>query len=164
MTKTGRTDQVRHPRAPLQIVPLGGVGEFGSNCTVLRHGTDLVVIDAGLLFPEEQSLGVNFVIPDLSYIEERAAEVRGILLTHAHEDHVGALPWLFDKVRVPVYGSDFTVGLTFTVIVSSAGVPVMVSVPMPRPVAVVWRFRPMTTTLPVPLTSRWFAPLLPSVT
>ncbi|HYS05786.1 MAG TPA: ribonuclease J [Candidatus Dormibacteraeota bacterium] len=111
MTKTTRTDHVRHPRAPLQIVPLGGVGEFGSNCTVLRHGTDLVVIDAGLLFPEEQSLGVNFVIPDLSYIEERAAEVRGILLTHAHEDHVGALPWLFDKVRVPVYGSDFTLGL-----------------------------------------------------
>ena len=111
MTSRVRTDHVKHPRAPLQVVPLGGVGEFGSNCTVLRQGTDLVVIDAGLLFPEEQSLGVNFVIPDLSYIEERASEVRGILLTHAHEDHVGALPWLFDKVRVPVYGSDFTLGL-----------------------------------------------------
>ena len=111
MTSRVRTDHVKHPRAPLQVVPLGGVGEFGSNCTVLRQGTDLVVIDAGLLFLEEQSLGVNFVIPDLSYIEERASEVRGILLTHAHEDHVGALPWLFDKVRVPVYGSDFTLGL-----------------------------------------------------
>ncbi len=111
MTTRAKADHVKHSRAPLQIVPLGGVGEFGSNCTVLRQGTDLVVIDAGLLFPEEQSLGVNFVIPDLSYIEEHASEVRGILLTHAHEDHVGALPWLFDKVRVPVYGSDFTLGL-----------------------------------------------------
>src|SRR5262249_13943599 len=81
------------------------------NCTVLQHGDDLVVIDAGLLFPEEQSLGVNFVIPDLSYIEERAASTRAILLTHGHEDHIGALPWLFEKVRAPVYRSDFTPGL-----------------------------------------------------
>ncbi len=95
----------------LQIVPLGGLGEFGNNCTVLRYGRDLVVIDAGLSFPEEQFLGVNFAIPDLGYITERAAEVRGILLTHGHEDHIGALPYLYDKVRVPVYGSDFTLGL-----------------------------------------------------
>ena len=95
----------------LQIVPLGGLGEFGNNCTVLRYGGDMVVIDAGLSFPEEQFLGVNFVIPDLGYITDRAAEVRGILLTHGHEDHIGALPYLYDKVRVPVYGSDFTLGL-----------------------------------------------------
>jgi ribonuclease J len=111
VTTRTRTNAGRHSRDPLQIVPLGGVGEFGSNCTVLRHGADLIVIDAGLLFPEEQSLGVNFVIPDLAYIEEHASEVRGILVTHAHEDHVGALPWLFDKVRAPVYGSDFTLGM-----------------------------------------------------
>src|SRR5262249_9002561 len=111
VTTRVKAEHPRHHRVPLQIIPLGGVGEFGSNCTVVRHGSDLVVVDAGPLFPEEQSLGVDFVIPDLSYIEERASEARGILLTHAHEDHVGALPWLFDKVRVPVYGSDFTLGL-----------------------------------------------------
>jgi ribonuclease J len=96
---------------PLQIVPLGGLGEFGINCMALRHGGDLIVVDAGVMFPEEQLLGVNYVIPDLSYVVERAAEVRAIILTHGHEDHIGALPYLYDKVRPPVYGSDFTLGL-----------------------------------------------------
>ncbi|OLD65080.1 MAG: ribonuclease J [Acidobacteria bacterium] len=111
MTTRARAEHGSRPHGPLQIVPLGGLGEFGNNCTVLRHGSDLIVIDAGLLFPEEQSLGVNFVIPDMTYLEERIREVRGIVLTHAHEDHVGALPWLYQKVKAPVYGSDFTLGL-----------------------------------------------------
>ena len=80
MTTRARAEHGSRPHAPLQIVPLGGVGEFGSNCTVVRHGTDLVVVDAGLLFPEEQSLGVDFVIPDLSYVEERASEARAIAI------------------------------------------------------------------------------------
>ncbi len=111
MTTRARAEDGSRPHPPLQIVPLGGLGEFGNNCTVLRYGSDIIVIDAGLLFPEEQSLGVNFVVPDMSYLEEHASEVRGVLLTHAHEDHIGALPWLQQIVKAPVYGSDFTLGL-----------------------------------------------------
>ncbi|HET6279057.1 MAG TPA: ribonuclease J [Candidatus Polarisedimenticolia bacterium] len=111
MSTGARSGAVRTTRQTLQIVPLGGLGEFGLNCTVLRSGRDLIVIDAGLMFPEEQVLGVNIVIPDFSYLIAHAKEVRGIILTHGHEDHVGALPYLFDKVRVPIYGSDFTLGL-----------------------------------------------------
>jgi len=111
VTSRARGDHAHRSHPPLQIVPLGGLGEFGNNCAVLRYGADMVVIDAGLSFPEEQFLGVNFVIPDLTFIAERAKEVRGILLTHGHEDHIGALPYLYEKVRVPVYGSDFTLGL-----------------------------------------------------
>jgi ribonuclease J len=95
----------------LQVIPLGGLGEFGLNCTVLRYGHDAIVVDAGVMFPEEQILGVNVVIPELSWLFERPEEVRGIVLTHGHEDHVGALPYLYEKVRAPVYGSDFTLGL-----------------------------------------------------
>jgi len=99
------------PSAPLQIIPLGGLGEFGLNCTVLRYGSDLIVVDAGIMFPDDQVLGVDVIIPELSWLFERPGEVRGIVLTHGHEDHIGALPYLFDRVRVPVYGSDFTLGL-----------------------------------------------------
>ena len=111
MSTRARGGKVRTTRQTLQIIPLGGLGEFGLNCTVLRSGRDLIVIDAGLMFPEEQVLGVNIVIPDFSYIVAHAKEVRGIILTHGHEDHVGAVPYLFEKVRVPIYGSDFTLGL-----------------------------------------------------
>jgi ribonuclease J len=97
--------------SPLQIIPLGGLGEFGLNCTVLRYEQDLIVIDAGVMFPEELLLGVNLVIPEFAWLFERPDRVRGILLTHGHEDHVGALPYLFEKVAVPVYGSDMTLGL-----------------------------------------------------
>jgi ribonuclease J len=111
LVTTRARGEARHSPQPLQIVALGGLGEFGLNCTVFRSGHDLIVVDAGLMFPEEQVLGVNFVIPDMSYLLERQEEIRGIILTHGHEDHVGALPYLFDKVRVPVYGTDFTLGL-----------------------------------------------------
>lgn len=111
MSSRARGKSVRTTRQTLQIIPLGGLGEFGLNCTVLRSGRDLIVIDAGLMFPEEQVLGVNIVIPDFSYLFEHAGDVRGLILTHGHEDHVGAVPYLFDKVRVPIYGSDFTLGL-----------------------------------------------------
>ncbi len=104
-TDPGRSGQ------PLEIVALGGLGEFGLNCMVLRHGADLLVIDAGVMFPEEQIFGVNYVIPDMTWIFEQARGVHGILLTHGHEDHIGALPYLFEKVRAPMYGTDFTLGL-----------------------------------------------------
>src|ERR1700748_1481381 len=92
----------------LQIVPLGGLGEFGMNCLALRYGDDIIVIDAGLMFPEEELLGVDIVVPDVSYLVENRAMVRGIVLTHGHEDHIGGLPWILSELNVPVYATEFT--------------------------------------------------------
>ena len=100
------------PRArSLEILFLGGAGEFGLNCTVYRCGGEILVVDAGLMFPEEELLGVDFVIPDIQYLFERSGKVRGILLSHGHEDHIGAVPYLYEAVKAPLYGTDFTLGL-----------------------------------------------------
>ena len=92
----------------LQIIPLGGLGEFGMNCLALHYGDDILVIDAGLMFPEEELLGVDIVVPDISFLIENRAKVRGIILTHGHEDHIGGLPWILSELNVPVYGTEFT--------------------------------------------------------
>jgi len=96
------------PSGKLQVVPLGGLGEFGMNCMAIRWGDDIIVIDAGLMFPEAELLGVDIVVPDLSYLIENRAHVRAVILTHGHEDHIGALPWLLSEFNVPVYGTEFT--------------------------------------------------------
>jgi ribonuclease J len=92
----------------LQIIPLGGLGEFGMNCMAVRWGDDIVVIDAGLMFPEAELLGVDIVVPDISFLTENRQKVRAIVLTHGHEDHIGALPWILSELNVPVYGTEFT--------------------------------------------------------
>jgi len=92
----------------LQVIPLGGLGEFGMNCLALRYADDILIIDAGLMFPEEELLGVDIVVPDISYLIENRTKVRGIVLTHGHEDHIGGLPWILSELNVPVYGTEFT--------------------------------------------------------
>src|SRR5580700_6177698 len=88
-------------KAKLHIVPLGGMGEFGMNCMAIRYGDDIIVVDAGLMFPEAELLGVDIVVPDISYLLENRKLVRGIVLTHGHEDHIGALPWILSELNVP---------------------------------------------------------------
>jgi len=95
----------------LRMVPLGGLGEFGMNCLALRWQDDIIVIDAGLMFPEEELLGVDIVVPDISYLTENRDNVRAIVLTHGHEDHIGGLPWILSELNVPVYGTEFTLAL-----------------------------------------------------
>ena len=92
----------------IKLIPLGGLGQFGMNCMALRYQDDILVIDAGLMFPESELLGVDIVVPDITYLVENKSKVRGILLTHGHEDHIGGLPWILSEINVPVYGTEFT--------------------------------------------------------
>jgi ribonuclease J len=96
------------PAGKLQVVPLGGLGEFGMNCMAMRWGDDIIVIDAGMMFPEAELLGVDIVVPDITYLIENRDKVRAIVLTHGHEDHIGALPYILSEFNVPVYGTEFT--------------------------------------------------------
>ena len=99
------------PSQSLTAIPLGGLGEFGMNMMALRFGDDLIVIDAGMMFPETELLGVDLVIPDITYLKQNRAQVRAIVLTHGHEDHIGALPYILRDLNVPVYGTRFTLAL-----------------------------------------------------
>jgi ribonuclease J len=92
----------------LKIIPLGGLGEFGMNCLAVRWEDDIIVIDAGLMFPETELLGVDIVVPDITYLTENREQVRAIILTHGHEDHIGGLPWILSELKVPVYATEFT--------------------------------------------------------
>ncbi len=98
-------------REKLLIVPLGGVGEIGKNIFVVQYGSDIIVLDSGLMFPEDEMLGVDIVIPDITYLLEHRENIRGIFLSHGHEDHIGALPYILPQLNVPVYGTKLTLGL-----------------------------------------------------
>jgi len=96
------------PTNKLRVIPLGGLGEIGKNMMALEYGNDIVVIDAGLMFPSEEMLGVDLLIPDISYLLARQKNVRGIVITHGHEDHIGALPYILSRITPPVYATKFT--------------------------------------------------------
>jgi ribonuclease J len=95
----------------LKIIPLGGLGEIGLNMMIFEYGTTLFIVDAGLMFPEDYMLGVDYVIPNMDYVKKNRSLISGIVLTHAHEDHIGALPFLLKEVNAPVFGTPFTLGV-----------------------------------------------------
>src|ERR1700680_4222354 len=97
--------ETARPRDPatLRVIPLGGLGEIGMNLMVVEYGQDSIVIDCGMMFPDAATLGVDVIVPDMTYLFENGARLKAVFLTHAHEDHIGALPFLVERVKVPVY-------------------------------------------------------------
>jgi ribonuclease J len=95
----------------LQLIPLGGLGEFGMNCMAIRYGDEIIVVDAGMMFPDAELLGVDIVTPDFAYLEQNRDKVLGLILTHGHEDHIGAVPFLLSEINMPVYSAAFTLAM-----------------------------------------------------
>ncbi|NCA68395.1 MAG: ribonuclease J, partial [Clostridia bacterium] len=95
----------------LRIIPLGGVDGIGKNITVFEYGNDIIIVDCGLAFPDEEMFGVDLVIPDMTYLYENKDKIRGLVLTHGHEDHIGAIPYLFKRFKTQIYGTRLTLGI-----------------------------------------------------
>mgnify|MGYP002544236340 FL=1 len=94
----------------LRVIPLGGVDEIGKNMTAIEYGEDIVIIDCGSIFPKEDMYGIDLVIPDFSYLERNRDKVKAFLITHGHEDHIGALPYILKEINLPIYATKLTLG------------------------------------------------------
>ena len=97
--------------AKVKIIPLGGLEQIGMNITAIEYEDTIIVVDCGLAFPTDDMLGIDLVIPDVTYLEKNLDKVKGFVITHGHEDHIGALPYVLQRVNVPVYGTKLTLGL-----------------------------------------------------
>lgn len=111
VSKVKKAAEQSVPVKPLKIVPLGGLNEIGKNMTIFEYGNDAIIVDCGIAFPDDEMLGVDLVIPDYSYVLKIADRIKGIVLTHGHEDHIGGLPFFLKNVNVPIYGTKLTLGL-----------------------------------------------------
>lgn len=109
--KKERKERNSRDLRPLRVMALGGLGEIGKNMTVLEYGNDIIIVDCGMGFPDEDMPGVDLVIPDISYLTENADKIRGILITHGHEDHIGAVPYVLQQISAPIYGTRLSLGI-----------------------------------------------------
>ena len=108
---SSKKSKTKNGNAKVKVVFLGGIGEIGKNMTAIEYGNDMILIDCGLAFPSEDMPGIDLVIPDFAYIKENAHKLKGIVITHGHEDHIGSLPYLLKDVKAPIYGSKMTLTL-----------------------------------------------------
>ncbi|MBO7341564.1 MAG: ribonuclease J, partial [Clostridia bacterium] len=109
--KRARPARATKDKGRIRVIPLGGLQEIGKNLTVIEYENDMIAVDCGLAFPEEDMLGVDLVIPDITYLEQNADRLRGIFLTHGHEDHIGALPYVLRSIQPPIFGTKLTLGI-----------------------------------------------------
>ena len=106
-----RKSSVQARKEHLSFIPLGGLGEIGKNMYALEYGDDILVIDSGLMFPDQELPGIDYIVPDISYLEANREKVLAIVITHGHEDHTGGLPYVLPRLNVPLYGTRLTLGL-----------------------------------------------------